>query len=180
MFDRIKSMFIDSKKKKENLFSLLLILVITLIIVNRIINTEEKEVESDFTNQVEGSYLAEKIDNTSIEKRLEAILDTIDGVNNVSVLITYSESSCIVPVYNTNLSSVKENEKETVNTEKEVILDSNSEVIVEKSLNPKMEGALITASGVGDALVKGNVISAVEAVTGLASHKIQVFEVGNE
>ena len=41
---------------------------------------------------------------------------------------------------------------------------------------PKIEGAIITAEGAADGNVKTNIIQAVEAVTGLATHKIQVFE----
>ena len=48
--------------------------------------------------------------------------------------------------------------------------------ITQKIIKPKIEGAIITAKGVDNATVKSNVIQAVEAVTGLATHKIQVFE----
>ena len=37
---------------------------------------------------------------------------------------------------------------------------------------------IITAQGAKDPNIKSNIISAVEAVTGLANHKIQVFEMG--
>lgn len=43
-------------------------------------------------------------------------------------------------------------------------------------VNPKIEGAIITATGAEDVNVKTNIIQAVEAVTGLATYKIQVFE----
>ena len=38
-----------------------------------------------------------------------------------------------------------------------------------------MEGAIVTAQGAGNTEVKTNIIQAIEAVTGLATHKIQVF-----
>ena len=43
-------------------------------------------------------------------------------------------------------------------------------------VSPKIEGAIITAQGASDAVVKSNIVLAVEAVTGLPTHKIQVFE----
>ncbi len=43
-------------------------------------------------------------------------------------------------------------------------------------MQPKIEGAIITAKGANNADTKANIIQAVEAVTGLATHKIQVFE----
>ena len=43
-------------------------------------------------------------------------------------------------------------------------------------MSPKIEGAIIIAEGAGDSNVKTNIIQAVEAATGLATHKIQVFK----
>ena len=48
--------------------------------------------------------------------------------------------------------------------------------ITQKIIQPKVEGAIITAKGANNASTKTNIIQAVEAVTGLATHKIQVFE----
>lgn len=67
---------------------------------------------------------------------------------------------------------------ETENNQKEVVTDSGSNVITEKTMSPKIEGAIITAKGAENSEVKTNIISAVEAVTGIATHKIQVFKMG--
>ena len=48
--------------------------------------------------------------------------------------------------------------------------------ITKQIISPKIEGAIITASGASNATIKTNIIQAVEAVTGIATHKIQVFE----
>lgn len=42
-------------------------------------------------------------------------------------------------------------------------------------VSPKVEGVIVTADGASDVNVKTNIISAVEAVTGVPAHKIQVF-----
>ena len=57
----------------------------------------------------------------------------------------------------------------------------NFEQMIEESMKninvkEKIEGTIITAEGAGDANVKENIIQAVSAATGLASHKIQVFQ----
>ena len=49
----------------------------------------------------------------------------------------------------------------------------------EKVVMPVIEGAIITAQGAENANVKSSIVSAVEAITGLAVHKIQVFEMKN-
>ena len=64
------------------------------------------------------------------------------------------------------------------NTKKEVIyqeVDGEKIPITQSVIMPTIEGAIITAVGAGNATVKSNIIQAVEAATGLATHKIQVF-----
>ena len=100
-------------------------------------------------------------------------------------MITYKESGSILPLYN-ETSSVSKTEEavdsgntkttETNENKKEIIVDSASKPIIEKQVNPKIEGAIVTAKGASNSKVKENIILAVEAVTGLATHKIQVFE----
>ena len=172
---------------------LCLILVITLIIINKILSSNSKE-EKNYENEV-GVELASNIENfneqnvmqDNLEKRLENILSKIAGVGKVSVLLTYSESSTLVPIYNINSSTSTIEEKdtsggnrvtETENMQKDVVTDSNSKIITEKIISPSLEGAIITAEGASSTSIKSNIISAVEAVTGIATHKIQVFEMG--
>lgn len=59
------------------------------------------------------------------------------------------------------------------------VIYQNDEIIVQKTISPKIEGAIIAASGANNSSVKANIIQAVEAATGLATHKIQVFEKQN-
>ncbi len=47
--------------------------------------------------------------------------------------------------------------------------------VTQSVIEPKIEGAIITAEGAKDSRVKEYIIQAIEAVTGLATHKIQVF-----
>lgn len=189
MLEKLKNIFFNKEKRMENLVSFLIILIITLIIINKVIDDSE-EINDDYTNQY-GVELAEKeidIQNKeeNLEEKLEKILSKISGVGDVSVLLTYSETSSVIPVYNINSSSsvVKEKDEtgeiskvtENENEEKEVITDTSSKIVVEKKILPIVLGAIVTAEGGGNTQIKSNIISAVEAVTGLASHKIQVFE----
>ena len=184
MLNKLKNIFKDEKKKNENLIFFLLVLVITLFMINRIMK-EDKSVpdKKEKSSDIE-LVKSTNIDN-SLEKRLENILSKISGVGSVNVLITYSESGSILPLYNETSNNSKTEEKiesgntkttETTESKKEIIVDSTSNPIIEKSVNPKIEGAIITAKGASNANTKANIIQAVEAVTGLASHKIQVFE----
>ncbi|MCF0124876.1 MAG: hypothetical protein HUJ68_03830 [Clostridia bacterium] len=123
-----------------------------------------------------------------LEEKLEKILSNIEGVGEVKVCINYSESNEIIAMYNESqeVSNTEEvdtsggNRKiETSDLQKDVIFQEiNGEKIpiTQKVVQAKIEGAIITAKGAGDINIKTNIIQAVEAVTGLAVHKIQVFQ----
>ena len=186
----------DNKKKIENLAVFVVILVITLIIINFIWNgdKDKKEETSDDPNK----KLATVNENTmpintntttqdTLSLQLEEILKKIDGVGNVNVLVTYSQTNRIVPMYNEDISQTDTEETDTnggtrkvieTDTKKEIIYQENDgekTPITQSVVSPKIEGAIITAQGAADTTVKTNIIQAVEAVTGLSSHKIQVF-----
>ena len=187
MFEKLKKIFENKEKRVENLISLLIILVITLIVINKILDTDTKENLEIQDEQ--GVELAQnEIENisTDLEKRLENILSKISGVGKVSVLLTYKETQALIPIYNINSSKSTIEEKDslgiTKKTENESIqkdvikTNTDSNVITEKNIMPVIEGAIVTASGADDINIKSNIISAVEAVTGIATHKIQVFK----
>jgi len=164
------------------------ILVITVICINVIWKKDTSKQSLPRDNNVKlaqtSSNLPEdsiSIQENTLEKRLEEILKKMSGIDDVKVLITYSETNQIVPLYN-------EQEKETVTSDgqkterdasKEVVFEENGSTktpVLQTTKLPKMEGAIITAKGAQDIEVKANIIQAVEAATGLSSNKIQVFE----
>ena len=51
--------------------------------------------------------------------------------------------------------------------------------MTQKIVDQKIEGAIVTAKGANDANVTTSIVQAVEAVTGLPTHKIQVFELNS-
>ncbi len=64
------------------------------------------------------------------------------------------------------------NKKEVIYQDK----DGEKVPVTQSIIKPKIEGAIITATGAGNSEVKLKITQAVEAATGLATHKIQVFE----
>ena len=187
----------NNKKKIENLVFLVVILIITVVAINAIWNGNSKKNKQDENSQ-NSKQLAQNINNTTIEtssstskeleKNLETILSRIQGVGEVKVFINYSESSEVVPMYNEASKNSNTEETDTQggirkiqeqDSQKEIIYkEENGEKvpITKKIVEPKVQGAIITAKGAGDVNTKTSIIQAVEAVTGLATHKIQVFE----
>ena len=163
----------NNKKKIENLVVLILILIITVIVINLIWNGDNENKESEpasdpnkkLATSMEESYNNEIMQTSvspyEIDKELEQILSKIQGVGEVNVMITYSQTSQTVPFKKDII--FKEN-------------DGKKEPITQSIISPKIEGAIIAAKGATNAEVKSKIVQAVEAVTGLATHKIQVFE----
>ncbi len=194
--DKIKDIFKfnkedNNKKKIENLVVLIIILIVTIIAINYIWtdkNGEESSKPNTTNKQLATSEETTSINNSDLEGRLEKILKSIDGVGNVKVFVNYSETSQVVAMYNENTKQSSTEETDTsggvrtiqqTDTQKEVVYNDesgNKTPVTEKIINPKIEGAIITAEGASNSGIKANIISAVEAVTGLATHKIQVFE----
>lgn len=187
----------QNKKKIENLVFLIIILIVTIIIINAIWKKDEiSNNTTKDTNSLSGKVLADNSKNevsnqTELETKLENILSTIKNVGKVNVLINYSESSSLVPLYNesTTTSSTEEGDsgggtRNITETEskKDVVFSESSgqkQPVTEKTVMPTIQGAIITAEGAKDANVKTNIINAVGAVTGLSIDKIQVFETNN-
>ena len=64
-------------------------------------------------------------------------------------------------------------------TKKEVIYEEKNgekSIITQSVITPEIKGAVITAQGATNSDIKAIIIQAVEAATGLATHKIQVFQ----
>lgn len=200
MFDSIKNKLKPTndnenkgdKKKIESIIFLIIILIVTVIIINNVWNGDSKDskvqndkvlakvLESDTTNETSGYY--------TLQQDLENILETMEGVGKVKVLINYAETSTTVAMYNETKTESTTEEKDTeggtrnvtqTDIQKEIAYTSEtgeSAPITEKIVMPTIEGAVITAEGAGNANVKANIVSATQAVTGLATHKIQVFQ----
>ena len=189
-----------SKRKIENLVVFAIILIITIISINLIWNGDKKESSDDNNNtsskilassdkisNINTGQTAENLVSNELENKLKNILSKIQGVGEVEVFINYSESSEIVPMYNENSQTSTTEETDTsggirkieeTDSQKEIIFQENDgtkEIITQRVIEAKIEGAIITAEGAGDVNVKTNIIQAVEATTGLATHKIQVF-----
>ena len=186
----------NNRKKIENLVFFVVVLIITIVVINLIWN--DKNASKDIkgvdnnkklaaVNQVE-TQIKQVPQEQNLSQKLESILSKIQGVGDVNVFINYSESSEVVAMYNENSKSSTTEETDTsggvrkiqeTDSQKDIIYQENNGTktpMTKKVIEPKIEGAIITAKGANNIDVKTNIIQAVEAATGLATHKIQVFE----
>lgn len=187
------------KRKMENIVTAIVILIITVIVINVIWNGDKKDNSkeekksyskqlAEQNNELCNANYENVSSNINLEDKLKNILQKIQGVGKVEVFVNYSESSEIIAMYNENskVSSTEETDTsggkrmiEQTDTQKDIIYkeDNGDKIpITQKIIQPKIEGAIITAEGAGNAYVKSSIVQAVEAATGLSTHKIQVFE----
>lgn len=188
----------NNKKKIENLVFFVVLLIVTIVIINLIWNgnkqVTKQENNTAYKQLASSNQNVTKVENTmvttndSLAEQLEVILSKIQGVGEVKVFVNYSESSEVIAMYNETTKTSNTEESDTsggtrkiqeTDSQKDIIYQEESgekTPITQKIVQPKVEGAIITAKGAGNVETKTNIIQAVEAVTGLATHKIQVFE----
>ena len=186
----------NNKKKIENILVFIVILAITIVAINYIWNGDETSKSSNEVPEAENSNSVVQVSTDSFydenEEKLANILSNIEGVGKVKVLLTYSQTSTSIPLYNENLRESNTTETDSSggsrtvaesDSEKEVIYkedsSGNREPVTQSVISPQIEGAIITAEGADNAEVKSAIVQAVEAATGLATHKIQVFKMSN-
>lgn len=195
--EKLKKMFSkndgNNKKKIENILVFIVILAITIVAINYIWNGDESSKSSNEVPEAENTNSVVQVStdtsNDQNEEKLANILSNIEGVGKVKVLLTYSQTSTYVPIYNENLKESNTTETDSAggsrtveesDSQKEVIYkedgNGNREPVTQSIISPKIEGAIITAEGANNADVKTAIVQAVEAATGLATHKIQVFK----
>lgn len=187
----------NNKKNIENLVVFLILLIITVIAINTIWggkkektkqedNTSYKKLAENINNSIESNN--NQFNEYNLEENLEDILSKIAGVGKVKVLVTYSETSEVVAMYNEKNTSNNTEETDTnggvrkieqTDTDKEIIYEEKNgqkTPITQKVIMPKIEGAIITAEGASDPIIKTNIIQAVSVATGISTYRIQVFE----
>lgn len=154
-----KDKLIKLLKNKNNLIiCLILIIGIVLMVVGGKDNKEEN-IETTKTEVV------------TDERRLEDILSQIDGVGEVSVMITYYSSSEKDLAYETKTSSRNLEESE----DKKAVM-TDGEPMVVKEVYPDVKGVIVTAQGAGRTDVKAAISEAVSATLDVPVHKICIFK----
>lgn len=101
------------------------------------------------------------VDNyvAGLEKRMENILEQMDGAGSVRVMITVSSGLKTVPHYK----------------EDGTILTSGGKPVVEKEEFPTPIGVVIVADGADSYFVKSQIIAATVSLLGVKAERVQVY-----
>lgn len=186
--DKLMKMFSkekDKKTKTQNLIFLVIMLVFALICINNIYNKDSVETLSENKESEKNSNKNETAYYNNIRQDLQNILSEIDGISEVSVMLTYSSEEKMIPVYDIkeditieedgNGNDAKTSKKTT--TEKTVAYEEkNGEkvAIVESRQSPNIIGAIIAANGI-NSNNSNKIKEAVSNTLNIPVHKVEVF-----
>ena len=125
----------------------------------------------------------------ALEKRLEEILSTMEGVGRVKVMVTLASSreKIIEKDVPTSRSNVLEEDAQGGNRSTQDVEAGESTVYLKtengeqipyviKEISPVIEGVSVVAEGGGDALIQKNITEVIQALFGIEVHKIKVVK----
>ena len=175
----------EKKLKRSDWLILVLAGILILIIALPTDTKEKKQAEKSNISKENNTMEASK---DEIERKLEDILEKIDGAGDVKVMITYQDSGTQVVEKDKNTSENSLEESDStggVRSTKEQQLqestvyeeaDAGNTPFVSKELLPKVEGILIVASGGDNQKVKQNISEAVLALFQVEAHRIKIVK----
>lgn len=117
-----------------------------------------------------------------LQKQIEDLLSTIEGVGKVKVLVYVDESCELVPAYDSekNESNLEEQDseggkrKQNDYRERKDVFDNNGTVVL-KVVYPKVKGIVVSAQGAKSNVVKERIMNALVALYGIEPHRVEIL-----
>ena len=179
---------IKEKKLKRSDWLILVLAGILILIIALPTDTKEKKQAEKSKENISKENNTMEASKDEVERKLEDILEKIDGAGDVKVMITYQDSGTQVVEKDKNTSENSLEESDStggVRSTKEQQLqestvyeeaDAGNTPFVSKELLPKVEGILIVASGGDNQKVKQNISEAVLALFQVEAHRIKIVK----
>ena len=179
---------IKEKKLKRSDWLILVLAGILILIIALPTDTKEKKQAEKSKENISKENNTMEASKDEIERKLEDILEKIDGAGDVKVMITYQDSGTQVVEKDKNTSensleesastggvrSTKDQQLQESTVYEEA--DAGNTPFVSKELLPKVEGILIVASGGDNQKVKQNISEAVLALFQVEAHRIKIVK----
>ncbi len=191
-YERMKEYLQEKKGKRgiENLVIFLILGVIIIIVASSFFSEGEKQKKDAEAIQTIKLTSNKPVDELQdFEKRLEQILSEIEGAGNVKVMVTGDSDGEVVHAYNdSEESKLQEEHNDTgirsqsneKRVERELVFmdgETGGRVpVVTQKFKPEVKGVVVVADGAGSSTVRQNILNAVEALTGIPTHRIQVLK----
>ncbi len=167
-----------SQKGKQNVVVLIGILGIFLILVSEMNFSSGNEKKVSQNNSLQEYKI-------QTEKEITSLLKEINGVGNVKVMITlesgqeniYAQQEKNINDYQNDKNENRNQESSKNTFENQVVIVNNSgnnSALVEKVLQPTIQGVAVVCSGADDISVVSAVTNSVSVVLNVPTHKICV------
>lgn len=183
---------LSNKSGKEKI-TIVVLIGILLLVISLPVSQDSTKEKSDSTSDTAANQNTGVSSDTSnyeeyLEEKIENALRKVEGVGDVSVVITLKNTSEKIIAADTDSSESvitetdsaggvrSTTEKSNSNTNIYYDTDSGSSPYITKENMPEVEGVVIVAKGGGDGTVCANITSAVEALLGVPTHKIKVLK----
>ncbi|MCD7846822.1 MAG: hypothetical protein LUG49_02145 [Oscillospiraceae bacterium] len=157
--DKLKEKFRLSSKQMIYL-GVTVLSVILILMLNSFESEDEVSGDSETIPDVSSEYAEE------LKLQLEEIISKIDGVGDVTVMLTIESSASYV--YTTDI------DKDELETKTETVIIGNKEALIERIDNPQVSGVLVVCTGGDRAVIQEQVIKAVSTVLDIPSNKVYV------
>ena len=167
------------KKDKKILILVVAGFIGVLLIALSEINIDNSIDKEKNNTQIMNSY--EYCDY--LEKRVEDIVNSIDGAGEVRVMITLAETTEYV--YAQNQNGTKKSNKDSENSDNKsdfVIIekDNNDSGLLIKTFEPKIRGVAVVCDGGDNPIVQQQIYSTVSAVLSVSTARISISKLKSE
>lgn len=164
------------KKVKKETIAALFLLGILLIVISWPVKSKKTKgtIEKNVTEEEDTMGMYKK----EMEKELTEILSEIEGVGQVSVMITVGDSGKFVVEKDVHKSEDgKEDTLRAMEKDETTVCNEDGQEkspFVVNTLTPEIQGVFVVAEGGDDPNVKTRILEAVKALFQLESHKISI------
>ena len=146
-------------------------LILCLGVVLMLLPTGSGGQKGQTAVQTQTEERGQSFDLEDLERRMESALSEINGVGEVTVVLTLRSSGEEVLAQDTSEGNSSDRETVIVSTG-----SGTEEPVSVKTIYPEFQGALVVCQGADNASVKLEVLKAVSAITGLSSDQISICQ----
>ncbi|MDY4078367.1 MAG: stage III sporulation protein AG [Clostridium sp.] len=175
-------------KKTTNILTIALVIAFIILALNVFYPDmfKKEDIKSTLSEEVEINNIKEEYEKAQKEE-LKNILESMYGVGEVKVMISFKSGESKVLAYDSSKQTVATEEKDTeggtrisnqTNDGSTVVMTNeggDNEPFIVETYKPKIEGIMILAEGASDSRIKYDIQKAVSSLYGLSAEKVNVY-----
>lgn len=170
--EKLQEALTSKEKRRSAVLIVLGVLAVLALLLSEFFPSSQKTTKKSAATLNEAGTITE-----STEKKLKTLLSSMDGVGDVTVMVTLE--SCYENVYATETKTKEQKSPSGVNSENSeayvTVKDgSGAQCLIVKVYEPKIRGVAVIAEGAGNPEIKKAITDTVAAALGISTAKISV------